>query len=89
MQSVEIIREFRNGDLTPTSELEDLKYIGPYLHRGLRGEFRISGPVFTIRRFANSIRNLRLDALKERLGKAEILTSLRKSTKRDTRLYSP
>lgn len=70
MQSVEIIRDFRNGDLTPTSELEDLKYIGPYLYRGLRREFRISGPVFTIRRFASSIRNLRLDVLKERIGKA-------------------
>lgn len=66
---------FENGSLTPYSELIDLKHIGPYLYRRLKREF--STNQLTVRRFANKIKNLSIDVLKNRIQKA--LQNLRKN----------
>lgn len=61
-----ISRQLRNGTLTPSSELIQITYIGPYLYRRLCRRFN-SGNDLTIRRFASKIRNMSTDALKESL----------------------
>lgn len=65
-----ITRQFRDNILTPRSELIDIKHIGPYLYRRLKGEFASRSITMTIRSFARRIENLQLDNLKRKLQKA-------------------
>ena len=65
-----ITRQFRNNELTPRSELIDIKHIGPYLYRRLKREFSSRANTMTIQSFARKIQNLQVDNLKRKLNKA-------------------
>ena len=65
-----ITRQFRDNNLTPRSELIDIKHIGPYLYRRLKREFSSRANTITIQSFARKIQNLQLDNLKRKLNKA-------------------
>jgi len=66
----QLIALFRNGSLQPSSELVDLKHIGPYLYARLKREFAPTSQRLTIRMFSNRIKNLSIEALKKKLQKS-------------------
>ena len=65
-----IVQQFRNGLLSPNSELQELKYIGPYLYKRLINEFDNTRNTLTIRRFSQKIFNMSINTLKHKLQKA-------------------
>lgn len=65
-----IIGQFNRGELTPRSEMIELKHIGPYLYERLRRSFARNTRILTIQRFASSIQNMSIDNLKRRLQTA-------------------
>ena len=66
----EITNRFAAGDLRPSSDIEDLKYIGPYLSERLRAAFNPRGRRLTIRVFARRIAPLSIQELRSRLQRA-------------------
>ena len=63
----EISNAFRDGTLTPSSTINEVKWIGTYLYKGLIHEFAPTNNRLSIRGFCGKIRNLADDALKFRL----------------------
>tara|TARA_B110000008_G_scaffold187223_1_gene186033 strand:+ start:755 stop:1426 length:672 start_codon:yes stop_codon:yes gene_type:complete len=62
-------QEFQRGDLQPSSEMIEIKHIGPYLYNRLIKEFSRSR-ILTIRTFANRISSMSIDLLKRKLTKS-------------------
>lgn len=63
----EIIERFATGDLRPSSDIGDLKHIGPYLSARMRDVFHPRGRRLTLRIFARRIAPLRMSDLRAQL----------------------
>lgn len=63
----EIIHRFATGDLRPSSDIGDLKHIGPYLSTRMRHVFHPRGRRLTLRVFARRIAPLRISDLRGQL----------------------
>lgn len=66
-----IVQQFRNGLLSPNSELHKVKHIGAYLYKRLKNEFNDTrNNALTIRRFSQKIVNMSINTLKYKLQTA-------------------
>lgn len=66
----QIQQDFQRGILRPTSRLDEVKHIGPYLYSRMKRSFAPNLQNLSIRSFSVRLRNMTVDEIKRKLKRA-------------------